>query len=189
MPGHFVFHDDVADTQPGRGGEGEQLVAGAEREAHRRLVGDDNGLVGVGHLRVVDDEAAADGVERPLRQHATCAVEGSKSHGVGVKSGLLVAVQHDVVGQVEGDRMLAQQRQLSGCGDRGDPLGRALGVDGVRPLPRQAEGDGGNAAVALTGGAERPEQFSGDPPGRTERPVLGQPPDEPVGGDHRADGV
>ena len=163
VPGHFVGHDDVADAQAGFGGMGEQLVAGAERVTHRRLVGDHDGVVVVGDLCVVEDEAPADGVEGALRHHRTAVIEGPKHHGVGVKSGLLVAMQDDVVGQAECDRMLAEQRQLSGVGDGRDPVGRAVGVDRVGPLPHQAEGDGRDAAVALAGRAEGAEQFDGDP--------------------------
>lgn len=159
MPGHLVGHDDVADAQPGLSRTRQQLVAGAERVPDGRLIGDDDGVVTVGDLRVVEDEAATDGVERPLCQRRTGVVEGP------------------------------QQRQRSGVRDGGDPFGGAVGVDRVGPLPHQAEGDGGDAAVALAGRAERAEQFDGDPPGRVELLVLRQPAGEPVGGDHRADGV
>jgi hypothetical protein len=168
---------------------GEQLVTGAERVTHRRLVGDHDGVVIVGDLCVVEDEAPADGVESALRHHGIGAVEGSKHHGVGVKSGLLVAMQDDVVGQAECDRMLAEQRQLSGVGDGRYPVRGAVGVDRVGPLPHQAERDGRDAAVALAGRTEGAEQFDGDPTRGVECPVLRQTADEPVGGDHRADGV
>ena len=55
--------------QSGLRGMGKQLVAGAERVPHGRRVGDHDGVVAAGHLGVVEDEAAADRVERPLRQH------------------------------------------------------------------------------------------------------------------------
>ncbi len=77
----------------------------------------------------------------------------------------------------------------SGVGDGRDPLGGAIGIDRVGPLPHQAERDGRDAAVALTGRTEGAEQFDGDPLRRVERPVLRQTAGEPVGGDHRADGV
>ena len=85
--------------------------------------------------------------------------------------------------------MLAEQRELPGVGDGRYPLGRAVRVDGVGPLAHQPERDGRDAAVALAGRAEGAEQLDGDPRRRVEGPVLAQTAGEPVGSDHRADGV
>jgi len=166
----------------------QQLVACAERVLHGRLVGRDNDIV-AGHLGVVENEATADGVERPLRDHGPAGVKRPKHHGVRVEPLLLGAVQDDVVGQIEPDRMLTEQRQHARAGDGVDPLGRQLRVDRVRPLAHQAERDGRDAPVPLAGRPERSAQFHGDALDGVEPAVLRQATSEAVGGDHRADGV
>jgi hypothetical protein len=150
MPGHFVGHHDVADAQSGFCGVDQQFIAGAKRIAHGGRVCDDDGVVIVGDLRVVEDESPSDGIERSLRHHRVVVAVCAKHHRVGVKPRFLGGVQDDVVGEAERDRMFVEQRQLIGSVDGGDALGRAVGVDGVRPLPHQAKRDGGNAAVPLT---------------------------------------
>jgi hypothetical protein len=158
-PRQLVREHHVADPQPGRAGLGEEFLAGAERVPHRGAVGHDGG---VALVILVHHEPAADRVVLAPQQLVPAGVERAEDHPVAVELQPLAPVQHDVVVDRERDGMLARQPERS---VRADGLDARLGrdrVDQVRLLALEAEDDRLDAAVPVTGRAERAEELAAD---------------------------
>jgi hypothetical protein len=98
-------------------------------------------------------------------------------------------VQYQVLALAELHLSAAQQPQPAGLVDPVHPVVHGVGVDGFRILAFEAEEYRLAAAVAVTGGAERSEEFCPDRGGAGERAVFVQPGDEEAGGFHGPDGV
>ena len=85
---------DIADPQPGPGGDRQQFVTGGERVRHRGAVRHRDGPPGV--VLVQDEPSAHGAVLAPVHLGAVGAV-GGEHHAVAVEVQLPAAVQHEVV--------------------------------------------------------------------------------------------
>jgi hypothetical protein len=98
----------------------------------------------------------------------------------------LAPVEHQRVGQREGDLPLAHQPQLRLAHDLRDAQGGGVGVDGVGRGPLQAEHHGEVAAVALARRPEGAEELGADVLDAVEHPLALERLGEAARGAHRA---
>mmetsp|Transcript_1091 Transcript_1091/g.2935 ORF Transcript_1091/g.2935 Transcript_1091/m.2935 type:complete len:212 (-) Transcript_1091:689-1324(-) len=153
-PVAFIAAHDLGDAQAVLFRQRQQLVAGLERVGqHGRVRRNDLVLAAVGRHLVTDDEAAADRVVHAVGDFGAVGIEGQAAHAVGMEGQGFAALEHQVLGLVEADGLLADEVQVAGA-DRIEQRGNGLDIDRVRLMAGQAQQHRLVTAVALAGGAQ-----------------------------------
>mgnify|MGYP003334757206 CR=1 FL=1 len=151
----FIRHHHFGDAEVVLRADFEQLATGGEWVRHWMRILDDCRTA----LAFLDDEAAANRVERALLNHVAFGVQGAEEHAICMERQRPTSMQHDVHMQVEVDRLHAGEPQLHGVANLLLQSLHLLGVHDIRQIPREPGDDCANGAVTMTCGTERAEQL------------------------------
>ncbi len=186
-PVPLVGAHHASDVQAVRGREAQQVGRVAEGQRQHRRVGRHH-LVprSVRRHRLAHHEAAAHGVVGGLVQQFPGRRVRREAQPVGMEGQGLEGVEAQVAPLVEGDRMVAGQRQAPTRADVGHVAAGAVHVHGVGLVPREAQQHGGIAAVALARGAQRAVELRLHAARGGEQALVLQGVGEQPGGTHGA---
>ena len=106
-------------------------------------------------LSVGKNKAAANRKENLLRQQSDIAVEGGKTHAIGMRGNIgdgihLVAMKYQVLRFIEGDDVVTGQFQFFGGANGGEFRFNLRGIDAFRSFTGESKQDSAVGAMSQT---------------------------------------